>query len=517
MNLWISVLLLIGTTCGSKILFLAPINGKSHWLFMQDFIKALLDRHHEVTTLTPITWNGVRPDNYTEVLIDPPLNIEDIFPQSKVFTAEKGSPLGYLFMLPMVGRATVEKSLQSNNVQKFLHDDSLRFDLVILEEFAMDSFWMFAHKFKAPLISICSYGYPNFIDRQSGMLTPWSHVPMWTETYSDKMSFIERLDNTILSLADWMVYKFFHMHWQNDLAKKYFGHLGDLPSLEDLTRNISVVLINTHRSISPPRPSMPGTVFVGGAHIKDAKALPKDLQTFLDDAHEGAIYFSFGTYVRNTEMPPDRMEMILNAFEQIGRRVLWKYDDDETIQNVPKNVMIRKWMPQNDILAHPNVILFISHGGMFGHFEALYRGVPLIIIPFFGDQFRNAKRAQLIGYAKHLDFKQLSTELLVDSVREMISNKSYLNKAREISAIFKDNIVHPMEEAMWWIEHVLKFRGAKHLKSHAVTMTWSQYLLVDVFGALILGVVTILFAFYLAVRHICKRKSKYLESNKKRN
>lgn len=125
---------------------------------------------------------------------------------------------------------------------------------------------------------------------------------------------------------------------------------------------------------------MPGTVFIGGnqtcdfskdfyiknaikigAHIEDPKPLPKDLQAFLDGAGEGAIYFSFGTYVRSSEMPPDRIKMILDAFERIGRRVLWKYDD-ESIQNVPKNVLIRKWMPQNDILAHRNVILFISHG-----------------------------------------------------------------------------------------------------------------------------------------------------------
>lgn len=175
------------------------------------------------------------------------------------------------------------------------------------------------------------------------------------------MSFVERFYNTVLSLSDWAVRRYLHFPLQTEIAQKYFGHLGDLPSMDELMKNVSVILINTHRSVLPPRPSMPGIVFIGGAHIKEPKTLPEDIQTFLDGAVDGAIYFSFGTYVRSTEMPPERLKMILNALGQLKQRVLWKYDD-EFIENVPSNVMIHKWMPQNDILAHENVVLFISHG-----------------------------------------------------------------------------------------------------------------------------------------------------------
>lgn len=153
------LLLFVCATSGYKILLLTPLNGKSHWMFMQHIIKALLDRHHEVTVVTSITWTGIKPDNYTEILIDPPLDIASVFPQSKVFEAESGSVLSSLLFLPMLGKESAEHALNSTNVQKFLHDDRLSFDLVINEEFFMESFSMFAHRFNAPLLTICKYKY----------------------------------------------------------------------------------------------------------------------------------------------------------------------------------------------------------------------------------------------------------------------------------------------------------------------------------------------------------------------
>ena len=55
--------------------------------------------------------------------------------------------------------------------------------------------------------------------------------------------------------------------------------------------------------------------------------------------------------------------------------ILWKWDEDD-IADLPKNVMIKKWVPQQDILAHPNLKLFVTHGGLLRYHDN-------IIVPFF--------------------------------------------------------------------------------------------------------------------------------------
>lgn len=50
-------------------------------------------------------------------------------------------------------------AFQSPEVQKLINSSGLHFDVIINEEFYADSFLMFAHKFKAPIVTICKcYG-----------------------------------------------------------------------------------------------------------------------------------------------------------------------------------------------------------------------------------------------------------------------------------------------------------------------------------------------------------------------
>lgn len=127
------------------------------------------------------------------------------------------------------------------------------------------------------------------------------------------------------------------------------------------------------------------------------------------------------------------------------------------------------------------------------------------MIPFFGDQHRNAVRAVRAGYAKMLDFKTISTDLLTNAVNEMMINTSYADKMREISSIYSDNLVHPMDETMFWIEYVIRYSGAKHLKSYATNMTWFSYLLLDILLVNLLIICSIVILVVFLIRK-CRNK-----------
>lgn len=94
---------------------------------------------------------------------------------------------------------------------------------------------------------------------------------------------------------------------------------------------------------------------------------------------------SLGTHVQSSYLPKEKLQMFLNVFKNLSVSVLWKYEDTD-IEMIPENVKIQKWLPQSDLLAHPKIKLFITHGGMFGSQEGLSRGVPMLFIPFYGDR-----------------------------------------------------------------------------------------------------------------------------------
>lgn len=201
--------------------------------------------------------------------------------------------------------------------------------------------------------------------------------------YTGRMSFALRIFNTIVFNVERLSYSIINLPRQRKLYKKYFPNARK--TLDEIIAKPSIVFMNSHFSTSAPRPYLPNMIEVGGIQIKPVKPLPKDIQEFLDSATDGAIVFSMGSVIKDSEWPEEKRKILLKVFGKIKRKILWKYEND-TLPNKPDNIMISQWLPQRDVLAHPNVKLFMGHGGYLGSTEAFYEGIPILGIPIFGDQ-----------------------------------------------------------------------------------------------------------------------------------
>lgn len=77
--------------------------------------------------------------------------------------------------------------------------------------------------------------------------------------------------------------------------------------------------------------------------------LAQDLQKIMDQSTEGVLLFSMGGNLKSSKIPKDILNVILKCLGKIKQTVLWKWED-EHLPNKPENVIIRKWLPQQDIL-----------------------------------------------------------------------------------------------------------------------------------------------------------------------
>lgn len=57
----------------------------------------------------------------------------------------------------------------------------------------------------------------------------------------------------------------------DSMIREAFG--SDVPSVTELSKNISLILVNQHYSLSGVKPLSPAVIEVGGIHIKEAKPI----------------------------------------------------------------------------------------------------------------------------------------------------------------------------------------------------------------------------------------------------
>ncbi|XP_026479419.1 UDP-glucuronosyltransferase 2B4-like [Ctenocephalides felis] len=459
---------------------------------MEPIVKELASRGHQVTVVSNFP-QKIELQNYTDIPVDPfdHWAVLGTDSSNSAYDITDVSAKDLLDVVIKMGLATTENGLQTEGVKKLVHAGSeVKFDIIIVEAFFQEAFLMFAHKFKCPVVAVTSCILPFSMNEALGNISPWSHVPYDYSDSDDNMNFRQRLTNIMDIMYDKIIRRFKYWPKMQAIAEKHFSHLeGPLPDVRDLMSNISVLLTNSHVSLNRPRPLLPGIVEVGGLHIRPAKPLPQDIQKLLDNSENGAIYFSMGSNLKGNDLPAKARNALFKALGRLPVLVLWKWEgnQEELGEDIPKNVVVRPWWPQSDVLAHPKVRLFITHGGLLSVQESVHRGVPMLGLPIYGDQKLNSMRATRGGYGLTIPFNELSEERVEYSVSQLLNDPMYSENAKSLSAIFRDRVRDPLETAIYWIEYVLRHKGAKHLRSAAIDMSWSSYYMLDIIGVTMLA------------------------------
>ncbi|KAH7706827.1 CRE-UGT-54 protein, partial [Aphelenchoides avenae] len=211
---------------------------------------------------------------------------------------------------------------------------------------------------------------------------------------------------------------------QTERARTLFP---DTPTWLELFQQASFLFVNSHELLEISRPVTHKVKHIGGVVHSEPKELSNKLRGVFDTAAKGVVYFSFGSIVDTKSMPTRVRDVFLESFAEFPEYTfIWKIagsSEDFKEAFVPyMNVYPFEWVDQASILAHPKTKAFISHCGMNSLNEAAFNGVPIIAVPFFGDQNYNAAIVTHKRIGVYLQRTNITTESVTGALRELLEN-----------------------------------------------------------------------------------------------
>ena len=494
---WLPCLLTImaSLTEAHKVLLLPWAQGfNSHVL---DFIRmseilaeAGLEPHFLVgTSAIPMVEKTGRPLHvYTTAFT------QDLRETCKTLYLHKSDVAGFKLM-------QVLREINEKNCASLMSDTALlnkldkeEFDLIIADitEFCWS---LVVNRLK---INAASYSPVGGIPHTPGFFPSYpSFMPTLVSKYSSVMTFTQRLHNTMEDMFLSVLTRYIDMAPFYPIADKY-------NTTFDYEKFTKLVLFSRGNiALDAPHPGMPNVVDIGGALLRPSTPLPPDLEEFVKGAGDaGVVLVSFGTLVDN--IPDQRADILARVFARLPQRVLWRFVRKP--KGLGNNTMLSKWLPQNDLLGHAQTRLFITHCGMSSTFETASHGVPVVTIPLFADQFQNsAKMVVHAGMGKMADFHNLIEAELEETINEVLNNAKYKENAMKTAKLMLDQPIHPRKKFLFYVDHIVKTGGAKHLtQPQLYQLSHIQLNSIDAYLCIAAMLLSLLVVIYCLVRKLTK-------------
>ncbi|XP_042355213.1 LOW QUALITY PROTEIN: UDP-glucuronosyltransferase 2C1-like [Plectropomus leopardus] len=512
---FLSVLLISFTPpCNGGNILVFPVDG-SHWINMKILLEELHAKGHNITVMRASTswYIPEKSPLYTSITMKFDENLKgffDVYLQEHMRAQREGASALTFFKLTKnflsmiseghsISAVALTQVFEDENMVKSLMDS--QYDLVLTDP-AIATGVVLAKYLKLPVVLNVRWitsGEGHFALAPS----PLSYIPVPGSGLTDKMNFIQRVKNMLFHSIIEFQQKFLVGPTYDAICDKYIEGGCDIISL---LQEADIWLFRSDFVFDFPRPTMPNVVYIGGFQCKPAQPLPADLEDFVQGAGEhGVIIMTLGASV-NT-LPKEVAEEIASIFARIPQKVIWRHIGERP-STLGNNTLIVDWMPQKDLLGHPQTKVFVAHGGTNGVQEAIYHGVPVLGIPLFFDQYDNLLRLQERGAAKIIELGDVNGHSFEQGINEVLHHEGYRQNMQRLSRLHRDQPMTPMDQAIFWVEYVMRHKGAPHLRTEAYKMPWYSYYCLDVLLLLLTAATVLLLSALAFFRFLCCRGRK---------
>ncbi|XP_052015830.1 UDP-glucuronosyltransferase 3A2-like [Apodemus sylvaticus] len=479
----------------AKILTISTMGG-SHYFMIDSISQIFQDHGHQVTSLVPKTaFIQEKEKPYRVIYWFPPKDqLRKLGKRFELYITEafNGREEFYSYAKLFEQYATLCSELLSRRdiMDSLIHEN---FDLLFLDS-TDPCVFLIAEKLGKQFVSFLPTLF-SFMD--FGLPSPLSYVPVYGSSLTDQMDFWGRVKN-FLMFFDFSRKQRKIFSYYDGTIQKHFAE-GSRPVLSDLLLKAELWFVNCDFALDFARPLFPNTVYVGGLLDKPVQPIHQDLENFIAKfGDSGFVLVSQGSILSFYQTKKSIKEMN-SAFAHLPQGVIWKFNASYWPKDIKlaKNVKIMDWLPQNDLLAHPSIRLFITHGGIRSVTEAIQHGVPIVGIPINLDQPYNMVRVEARKFGISIQPEDVKEETLVLKIKQVMEDKRYKSAAMAARVIRHTHPVPPAQRLVGWIDHILETGGAAHLKPYAFQQSWHEQYLLDV--------ILFLVAFTLGILWLCAK------------
>ena len=149
----------------------------------------------------------------------------------------------------------------------------------------------------------------------------------------------------------------------------------------------------------------------------------QSLKSQLDKHTAGVIIISWGSMIRPDTLPLAKQKVLMESIRKFPNYLFVLKWPNNALPDQPKNLITREWLQQRDVLCHRNVKLFMTHGGLLGSSEAAHCGVPMLVTPFYGDQFLNAAALENRQVGLLLKYSEFTVDNIVNSWNRLLKQE----------------------------------------------------------------------------------------------